>query len=266
MVLLKNLIRKFKKKGDKEKKKVSTEQKTKIGGYEKEITDNRVVLFLIPKRQYQAELLHITKIAASKFSNILYISLNKPAEKVIEVLKENNIDTERFLFVDGITKRVKANVSKQGIIFIKSPKNFEQFKAELNEILKKERKECLILDSLNTMLIYKDASTVIKFIHYLIAKLMAAHASGEIICLPENINPALARDIFMFVDAVIDMGKTEADTADTGQEELKINEMASKLKNRLNSIRKAYAANFLSEQSYLETKKRIEKKLEKLRK
>ncbi len=232
-----------------------------IKSYDKEITKNRVVLFLIPNKIYQVELLRITKSVADKWSKILYISLNKPAEKVIETFGENNIDTKKFLFVDAITKGVKPNVSDHGITYINSPKNYEQFNIELNQILEKEKFECLIFDSLSTMLTYQDEKIIIRFAHDLLTRLIVAHASGEVICLLKDINTALVKNISMFADGVVDMKKEEI-----RQEDSKNKEKIQKLEKELKSIRQAYAAKFVSERSYLKTKERIEKNLEKLRK
>ena len=123
-----------------------TNKKNIIKIYNKEIIKNKVIVFLIPNKDYQDMLKSITKSVIDKVGNVLYISLNRPAEKIIEILKGDNIDTKKIFFVDAITKRFKSKVSKRGVIYISSPKNFDKFKDDLNQILE-EKFGCLIFDS-----------------------------------------------------------------------------------------------------------------------
>ena len=60
-----------------------------LTGKQKEVKEdiekNSIVVFLIPNKIYQDRLLRIAKSVASRFDKVLYISLNKPAEKIIEI-------------------------------------------------------------------------------------------------------------------------------------------------------------------------------------
>ena len=203
---------------------------TTIKIYDEEITSNRIIIFLVPNKTYQVELLHITKSAADKFGRVLYISLNKPAESIIKILKEIDIDTEKFLFIDAVNKKVKSEIAYHNTVLINSPENFKKFSIELNRTLEKEKFECVIFDSLSTMLLYQDAYVVTRFTHDLIAKLMIANVNGEFICLSEDINSVLLKDISMFADKVIDLDKEKSDIAHL--EFQNYGEM-SKLKNEL---------------------------------
>ena len=230
--------------------------------YNKEIIKNKNIIFLIPKETYQVELLNIVKIAADKFNRIVYLSINKPAEKVIEVLKENNIYTEKFLFVDAVNIQVAATIGYHNIAFINSPENFEKFNQEFNQLVDKEKFECIIFDSVSTMLIYKNQSTIIKFIHDFIKKISIENASVVFTCLLEDINSALVKDITMFVDKVIEIAKDqEAKGKESGKKV-----MINKLEKELESITKAYESKLISKESYLNTKIRTERRLKNLRK
>lgn len=225
---------------------------------------NKIQVFLIPNKIYQEKLLEIVKDAIQEFKDrLIYTSLNKPAEKIIETLNKNNIDAERFLFIDAVTKDVQADISDHGITYITSPQNFAQFNMELIQILEKEKPQCIIFDSLSTIQLYQPDLVIVKFIHDLIAKLIIAHECGKFTCLLENMNSTLIKEVFMFADEVVEMGEKKQEMV---KEPLtKTEEAIAKLENELQSIREAYALKFLSEESYLNSKERIEAKLGRFR-
>ena len=70
----------------------------------KDFAKNGIFVFLIPNTSYQEELVGITKSFADKFGKVLYVSINRPAEKVSEIFKQNKINTEKFLFIDSTSK------------------------------------------------------------------------------------------------------------------------------------------------------------------
>ncbi len=233
------------------------------GDYDKEITKNKIILFLVPKEDYQVELLRISRNVADNFGKkIAYVSLNKPTETIIDNLKKNNIDTKKFLFIDAVAKKSK---SDQDAVCISSLKNFEKFKGELNKILEKEKIKCLIFDSLSTMLIYQDENIIVKFTHDLITNLIEDGACGEFMCLSEDVDSTLIKDVSMFVDKVLNLEQKKEETELAGKD-WKKREKIIKTEGTLESIRKAYALKLMSEASYLKSKKRIEEKLARLRK
>ena len=228
------------------------------------IMKSRIEIFIIPNKIYQEKLLEIIKSAAQEFKGkLLYMEALLPAEKIIETMKKNDVDSREIFFIDAVSKDIQADISDHGIAYISSPQNFAQFNADLMQILEKEKPECLIFDSLSTILLYQPDLVVVRFVHDLIAKLIVAHACGKFTCLLEDINSTLIKDVSMFADNVIDMGeqKQEAAREFTNKRE----EAIAKLENELQSIREAYALKFLSEESYLASKQRIGAKLERLK-
>lgn len=258
MSFLKTLVKKIKKEELREIEEQPIEKDFTI--FDKEIRKNNVVVFLIPSKIYQDGVLHVTKTIANRFSKILYICLNNPAERLIDTLNQKNIDAEKFLFIDAVTKKVKTNISGHNTSYISSPKNFEKFKNELNQIIEKEKLECIIFDSLSTMLIYQDDITVIRFAYDLITKIKVARGSGQFICLEEDIDSALVNGIAMFADKVVGIDKKET------KKEVVKKEKIRKLEKELKSLEKGCKSKFISKESYRKGKERIEKRLKILRK
>lgn len=223
---------------------------------EEEVSKKGIVAILVPNKNYKNELLKRCRYASENFNKTVFLSLNKPSLRVIEFLKKNNINTEKFLFVDAISKS-KENADVQNIVYISSLEDFKNFSEQLNQIVESNGFDCLIFDSLNTLLLYQDETVVTKFIHNLIAKLIAANVNGILICLSE-ISHSFVNDLFMFVDKVIDTSKSSKEAA---HEEMHRSESIAKVKNELEAIRQAYASKLISEGSYLRGKQRAEEKL-----
>ena len=226
-----------------------------------EILKNRINLHIISDKSYQSELCDMAKSVAENFDKILYLSLNKPVEKIVEILKENGIDTEKFVFVDAVHNRIGKNIAYHNLIFINSPKEFQKFNSKLLRAIDDEKAGCLIFDSLSTMLIYQDESTVTRFAHDLISRLVMNKYNGEITCLSEDVNSSVVKDIAMFVDKVI--GADENSGAK--QDKSNIRQQIEKLEKELMSVKQVYTLKYISEGSYLKTKERLENKLKKLR-
>lgn len=237
-------------------------KKSKKGSEREKIEKNKIVVFLIPDKTYQEELLRIAKSAANVFNRTLYLSLNKPAEYFIDMFKQNSINVEKFLFVDAVSKEIKSGISDEGVIFVDSPKDLGKFDEELSHVLEKEEFECLIFDSLSTLLIYHDDNATVRFIHDLITRIRMHHAGAEFICLLEDVNSTLVKDISMFADEIVNLGreKTKIKEGELRQERI------AKLEKELMAIEQAHNSQLISEQSYLNSKERINKNLRKLRK
>ena len=229
-----------------EKSKIRTESK-------EEIEKNRIVVFLIPNKIYQEELLQIAKSATNVFGKIIYLSLNRPSESIIGALKEIDVNTEKFLFVDAVNKGVKPDIAYHNVVFINSPQDFEKFNIELNQIIEKEKFECLLFDSLSTLLIYHDDTTTVKFIHDLIMKLRLLHDSAEFTCLLDDVNSTLVKDLSMFADEIVNLGGEKAKLKEGEFRQERI----AKLESESRAIEQAYASKLISEQSYLKTEERI---------
>ena len=144
----------------------------------------------------------------------------------------------------------------------------KQFDTELIQIIKDlEKFECLIFDSLSTLLIYKDESTVVKFTHNLIIDLIVAHASGDFLCLLDDSCKHLAKTITPFVDKIINISADGEISEEIEKKiSLKKKEKIQSLIRELKAIGKASVSGFISKETYLKTKERVEATLKRLRK
>jgi len=177
---------------------------------------NKVVLFLVEPKKYMDTNLEIIKIVIkeNKFSGI-YVTVNRPFITLVNIMKKKGIDTNRIFFIDCITKMIPSprGISltsrrkfekKENCIFIPSPSRLTEIGLALSEALsgmRHPRNKFLYLDSLSTLSIYNDLSTIAKFVHFLTTRVRLFGVVGLIMCVEKKMDDKL----FNILSEVCDM-------------------------------------------------------------
>jgi len=177
---------------------------------------NKVVLFLVEPKKYMNINLEIIKIVIkeNKFSGI-YVTVNRPFITLVNIMKKKGIDTNRIFFIDCITKMIPSprGISltsrrkfekKENCIFIPSPSRLTEIGLALSEALsgmRHPRNKFLYLDSLSTLSIYNDLSTIAKFVHFLTTRVRLFGVVGLIMCVEKKMDDKL----FNILSEVCDM-------------------------------------------------------------
>ena len=168
-----------------------------------EIEKNQIVVALIPNKEYAARLEEIITILPQLYKNICYVSLNKPYNVLINRLKKSKIDIKKFFFIDCITESVEGKPVKDSVLYVSSPRAFTELSIMIKKILEKIKIESIIFDSLSTLLIYEETMNVIRFAQSVMTTLRVRNSNGIFICLKEDVNTDLIKDLNMFADKII---------------------------------------------------------------
>ena len=160
------------------------------------------VVIIIPDSTYSKDIIVISSQLAKDYGSIFYLSLNKSYDALIKNLENNKIDTSKFFFVDAVKKPMNSIKEPDNCIFISSISAIGELSIAINKVLEKGKFECFIFDSLSTMLIYHDTTTITKFIHNLITKLNELNCTAVFTCLEGDSNSPLIKDLGMLVDEV----------------------------------------------------------------
>ena len=142
----------------------------------------------------------------TKGSTGSYITVNRPYINVIDVLKANNIDHKKLHFIDCITKTLGGKVSKvPNCEFVESPSHLTDIAIALHKYVSSsnEKNRFLHVDSLSTLCIHNDTSSVLKFVHYLTGKMRLFGLNGIIISLREETDKKLIGELSQFCDKMI---------------------------------------------------------------
>ena len=168
---------------------------------------NSVILATVQARDYQkTNFLIINYLIKNLKMPGVYVTLNKPFEKVKQNLENAKIDTRVLIFIDAITKVAGGEITKtKECLFIGSPEDLSDLSLSMDQAVTslpgKER--FLFFDSLNTLLIYNDVKTVARFIHFLSGKMRVWKIKGIIISLRKKGNEDLINELLQFCDMEI---------------------------------------------------------------
>ena len=172
----------------------------------KEIQENDVLVVLFGE-DYQKNLLDMIKNTEATYKKICYITLNKPYNNLIEVLKKNSIDIEKFNFVDAITSTVIKPASIKNCRFVTAPNALTELNLAIGKECISHNSDLFIFDSLSSLLIYEKGPTLIRFVHSVINELRTYNIKIIFTLLKEDYVSTLMKDLNMFVDKIIEIGK-----------------------------------------------------------
>ena len=164
-----------------------------------DISQNPIVLVNVNQKDHSKINFDILKFMISKKGDGFYINLNLPQERILELLNAYKIDYKRLYLVSCKNEAAKMSNSS----FIKSPENLTELSVILGNMNDTKRYRFLVLDSINTLLIYNQKNTVMRFLHFLIGKMRSESMPGVIIAMPQENNKEIVDEISQFCDKTI---------------------------------------------------------------
>jgi len=139
----------------------------------------------------------------------IVITVNQPSPTLKTIYRKKGIDISRVIFIDAITKYALGGLPTDidNAIFISSPGNLTEIGIGITEMLKEnpDEKTCVIIDSVNTMLVYLPGASVLKFIHFLSSKLRLMDSIGVFLAVEDGIDPVLLTQLTTFADEVLEI-------------------------------------------------------------
>jgi hypothetical protein len=165
----------------------------------KEMKNNCIIIFIVPKITYSDNVNTIAIASSAVYERISFVSLNKPFSTLRENFTKLGLDSKNIFFIDAAsgTAQTATNVT-----MVSSPRALTEMSIAINRSLTTTKSEHLIFDSLSTLIAYEQPSTIIKFCHALINSMREKKVKGAFICLKEDIDNGLIKDLSMFVDKV----------------------------------------------------------------
>jgi len=169
-----------------------------------------IALATVSAKDYQKTNLSLVKhMTKDKKIPGVYVTLNKPFDVMKEAFEEVSIDTKMIIFIDAVTKTSGGKITKtKNCLFIGNPENLSDISMAMDQAVRalpgKER--FLFFDSLSTLLLYNNAETVARFIHFLSGKMRVWKVKGIIISLKRKEDKKLIEELSQFCDVLIDLG------------------------------------------------------------
>lgn len=161
---------------------------------------NGIVLASFKGESHDISLIKIIKDISKE--KVCYISINKGADAIIEILKKNKINTNNFFFIDCVTKTIFDIKDKSNCIYLPSPNSLTYISLAIQSSNNKFK--YFILDSLSTLLIYHDPNTLGHFVHSIVNQFRIKKDNSIIFLISEkDLKSKLFTKIEPFFDRII---------------------------------------------------------------
>ena len=157
-------------------------------------------LFIIPYESYNEKMLGIIKNSSRKYNKICYISLNKTYSGIGEMIKKQNIDLNKFYFIDSVTPSLFRIKPHKNCTFIEDPSDLEKAGNLILNTIKTQKSDLVIIDSISSLLVYKSDKEVMPFVEYLLSFLEEMKIDVILFALKQDINHPCIEQIEMRVD------------------------------------------------------------------
>jgi len=128
----------------------------------------------------------------------IFVSLNKTQKSTEEILRQNDISTDRLFFIDCVTEE-KTRDDVLHIAPIQLDLLYTAIEAFINDI---NDEKYLIIDAISTLLIYNDENKVARFVKR-VTELTSENNVDTIAFSPETKGEELLNKIFNFFDKVV---------------------------------------------------------------
>lgn len=170
-----------------------------------------VALATIDAKNYQKTNLEIIRHLIEN-ENIpgVYVTLNKPFETMDGIFKKEKIDARMVIFIDAVTKTAGGEIKKTDkCLFIGSPDNLSDISIAMDQAVRAlpSKGRFVFFDSLSTLLMYNDVTTVARFIHFLAGKMRIWKVKGIIVSLRKEKDQELIDELMQFCDITLDFSK-----------------------------------------------------------
>ena len=172
----------------------------------KDETEPGISLVLTNAKKYNEANIALTKyMVNTKGIPGVYVTLNKPYRTMKKNL-DGKVDLRMLIFIDAITKSTGGKINKDDeCLYLDTMQNLTDLGVAIDQAIRAIPSEdkFLLFDSLSTLLIYSQAGSVSKFIHFLTGKIRALGVNGVLLSLVHGEEDEFLSQLSMFCDQTI---------------------------------------------------------------
>lgn len=144
-------------------------------------------------------------VGSQKFS-VIYVTVSRPYESLVELLSKNRISSSRIFFIDAITPTLGGNPKRvKNCIFVASPSNLTDLGIALEQAITSlgETNKLLIFDSMSTIAIYHNLRTVLQFGHFLTVRVRLHKVQGVLMAVEAESEKTILDNLSQFCDRTV---------------------------------------------------------------
>ncbi len=183
----------------------------KLLEYLRELPKDQIILINVGGMDYLKTNIEILKVLVNedKLPGV-YITVNKPYTTIKKILQDNGIDPGKMHFIDCITKISGGEMADSGeVLYLDSPENLTGIGVAMGEAMRSlpEGDKFLFMDSLSTLLLYRNMGTVAKFSHFLTGRMRTWGLKGILMAVEKEADPEFTQHLAQFCDAVVSVDR-----------------------------------------------------------
>jgi len=163
-----------------------------------------IKVYVFKEEAYYKNLYDIIKQNRKK--SIIMITTNKPANMILNEMKQQKIKTGKIFFIDTISRYIgKTDTSKDNdnIVYIDDPANLTEIGIVTKLSIEKIKDEkMLIFDSLTTLSLYNSSKTLVRFYNFFFQLSRLNQIEMVVIALESDTDKEVLNNIKGLVDEV----------------------------------------------------------------
>lgn len=157
------------------------------------------LVFIPPTNYNETVLAEIQKIAADG-KRVYYVTLNKTCANLRESLQEVLGKAEQFTFLDAITPKLLTLKSQEHCEYVSSVDDINELTEKILTGVLASKSQVLVIDSLSSLLVYKDEKEVLAFLNYLLPFMDRKQMSVVLFTLQEDAARPALKQLQMMMD------------------------------------------------------------------
>jgi hypothetical protein len=171
----------------------------------KVLEGSEAILLRIKNDSYSRDIMKIIGNLNKKYGGSVYVNLNKIHPSLLKNMKQSKINEKNIFFIDVVTKSTMSDFQEpDNCVCVDSPSNLTGMSIAINEVLKADKFQCMIFDSLSTVLIQNKPPVVANFVKSIINKARSHDTIAVFTILDGETEAALVKKLGMFVDKTVE--------------------------------------------------------------
>jgi len=144
----------------------------------------------------------VKKFNDKGYSEII-LSTSRPSKNLLDLYKENKIDTDKLMILDTFGSD-KKEPERSNIIRLSNSSSLTEISLSLSKCIETIKgKKFFFIDSINTMLIHNDPNILAKFFHFVLTKMRVNNIGGILILIEKDTNKEVSGEIAQLCDKIL---------------------------------------------------------------